>query len=229
MVLATYNIHRCIGLDGKQCLARIVGILTKINADFIALQEVESHSKNRNNMLDYLAQKTGYIPIAGPTMLSGTADYGNGLLARYPPQKVRLHDISYKNQEPRGAIDAFFQINNKKIRITATHLGIMPNERRHQVKKLLRIMGSPSVGKQSASILMGDINEWFLWGRPLRWIHKHFGNVQAIRTFPSNRPMFALDRIWCHPPELLVRIQPFKTGLSMVASDHLPLKAQIAF
>ena len=50
------------------------------------------------------------------------------------------------------------------------------------------------------TLLMGDLNEWYLWGRPLRWLHSHFREMPAApRTFPAHRPVFALDRIWVSP------------------------------
>ena len=38
--VATYNIHRCRGLDGLTRPQRIVDVLRQIDADVIALQEV---------------------------------------------------------------------------------------------------------------------------------------------------------------------------------------------
>ena len=38
--VATYNIHRCRGLDGRTNPARIAEVIRAIDADVIALQEV---------------------------------------------------------------------------------------------------------------------------------------------------------------------------------------------
>jgi len=223
LVLATYNIHRCIGRDGRQDLGRITRILNRVNPDFAALQEVESHSETRHDMLGRLAAGTGLFPIAGPTMLSGSGTYGNGLLARHPPLNVVRHDISYEKREPRGAIEAIFQRGDNRLRIITTHLGLKPIERRRQAGKILDIAGNEADDPHLITVLMGDINEWFLWGRPLRWLHGFFGNSPGPRTFPSGSPLLALDRIWCHPRNRLVKVFPHKTLLSRMASDHLPL------
>jgi endonuclease/exonuclease/phosphatase family metal-dependent hydrolase len=74
---------------------------------------------------------------------------------------------------------------------------------------------------------MGDFNEWWLWGRPLRAIKAIFGYTPALPTFPSFRPALALDRIWIRPTGRLKSILVHRTRLSARASDHLPLKAVV--
>ena len=76
-------------------------------------------------------------------------------------------------------------------------------------------------------VLMGDINEWFLWGRPLRWLHRRFGYSPAPATFPVCLPMFALDRIWIRPQERMHRVAAHVSLAARMASDHLPLLALI--
>jgi endonuclease/exonuclease/phosphatase family metal-dependent hydrolase len=74
---------------------------------------------------------------------------------------------------------------------------------------------------------MGDLNEWYLWGRPLRWLHAHFRATPSPPTFPSRRPVFALDRIWISPARCLTRIARHASPLARIASDHLPLTAEL--
>jgi endonuclease/exonuclease/phosphatase family metal-dependent hydrolase len=106
----------------------------------------------------------------------------------------------------------------------ATHLGLRPYERRWQMRQLLEHLDR---GPQCPTVLMGDLNEWFLWGRPLRWLHAWFGTTPAPATFPSALPLFALDRIWVRPRALMARLFVHDGGRAAEASDHLPLVAQI--
>jgi endonuclease/exonuclease/phosphatase family metal-dependent hydrolase len=76
-------------------------------------------------------------------------------------------------------------------------------------------------------LLLSDFNEWLPLGRPLRWIHTELGKTGLVRTFPSRFPLFALDRIWVSPPAALRELCCYRTQLSRIASDHLPLKAMI--
>jgi len=74
---------------------------------------------------------------------------------------------------------------------------------------------------------MGDLNEWFLWGRPLRYLQRHFKSGPAPATFPARFPLFALDRIWVEPRENLVSVKTVNNSLTRLASDHLPLVAEL--
>jgi endonuclease/exonuclease/phosphatase family metal-dependent hydrolase len=78
------------------------------------------------------------------------------------------------------------------------------------------------------TILLGDFNEWLAWGRPLRWIDRRFGRFPAPATFPSRRPLLALDRIWVDPADRLVSLQCHRHVPADRASDHLPLVAEVA-
>jgi endonuclease/exonuclease/phosphatase family metal-dependent hydrolase len=78
------------------------------------------------------------------------------------------------------------------------------------------------------TILLGDFNEWLLWGRPLRWVNRRFGSLPAPPTFPSRRPLMALDRIWVDPADRLISLHHHRHPSAAIASDHLPLVAQVA-
>jgi endonuclease/exonuclease/phosphatase family metal-dependent hydrolase len=110
------------------------------------------------------------------------------------------------------------------VRVIVTHLGLLPIERRFQVKKLLAALAEE---RSRIVILMSDFNEWLPTGRSLRWIHSRLGKTALVRTFPSAFPIFALDRIWVSPPAALANVSCLRTPLTRVASDHLPLRGVI--
>ena len=89
----------------------------------------------------------------------------------------------------------------------------------------------PASGDEAAdaTILLGDINEWWLWGRPLRWLHRRFGASPARRTFPPRLPLLALDRVWVHPRSVLAEVAVVDTPAARRASDHLPVVATLRF
>lgn len=221
--IASYNTHGGVGRDGHFVPKRIASVLKEIDADIIALQEVESR-RTGFDMLGYLQQETGFTAIAGPTLLRNGADYGNGLLTRFAVLSVKRIDLCVARCEPRGAIDVELECGGTPMRVLATHLGLRPGERREQIQRLLRALESD---RPLPTMLMGDINEWFLWGRPLRWMHKHFQHTPSPATFPSRYPVFALDRVWVKPRALLRAINVHHTPLARIASDHLPLTAEL--
>ena len=149
--------------------------------------------------------------------------YGNAVLSRYPILSLRTIDLSFGSREPRGALDADVDCHGHLLRVVATHLGLRPAERNDQIQRLLRKFET----EEMPMILLGDINEWFMWGRALRRLVAHFQAVPAPKTFPSRWPVFALDRIWIRPRHRLVHVDVHATPLARIASDHLPLIAHI--
>ncbi len=127
-------------------------------------------------MLAYLAHHTGHVAVAGKTMMRADAHYGNALLTRLPPTAVRHHDLSVPGREPRGALDVDLISGDCKIQLIATHLGLHPAERRYQIRRLLPLFDFENY---DLVLLVGDFNEWFLWGRALR--------IQN-RVFPDTPP-----------------------------------------
>lgn len=224
--LASYNIHACIGTDGHFDPFRIVDVIREMDADIIALQEVEHHMVNDIDLLDFIAQQTGMIGIAGPTMFRESRHYGNAVLSKYPLTSHELIDLSLEPHEPRGAILINLTIEQHQLVIMTTHFGLKPAERQYQVEKLLSRLPQYEV---DTAVLMGDLNEWFIWGSTLRRLKAYFDTTPAKKSFPSFFPIFALDRIWVHPRQHLLSLDVHKTALAKKASDHLPVVARILF
>jgi endonuclease/exonuclease/phosphatase family metal-dependent hydrolase len=227
--VATYNVHQCVGADARRDPARIAAVLREIDADVIGLQEVDARPGHGHDseQMDFLAASLGVTAIAGPTLIRHDGTYGNALLTRGRVLAVRQVDLTYFRREPRGAIDAEIDVGGAVIHVVATHLGLLPRERRWQVKKLLQVI-ELDARQAEAVILCGDINEWFAVGRPLRWLHGRMGRAPRLATFPAWFPLFALDRIWVSPRAALLRARAHASPLASLASDHLPCVAEIA-
>jgi len=223
--VTTWNIHGAVGTDRRYAPTRIVDVLRELDADVVALQEVPLQQTHDTFLAD-LERATGYHAVSGPLFRRRGTDFGNAVLSRHAVDRVTHVDLTVDDHEPRGALDVRIRVGARdKLRVLATHLGLRPGERRNQVRKLLAAVEAEV---PQPTILMGDLNEWYLWGRPLRWLHAHFQEKpSAPPTFPARRPVFALDRIWISPAGCLRRLHSHASPLARVASDHLPLTADV--
>jgi endonuclease/exonuclease/phosphatase family metal-dependent hydrolase len=228
IVLASYNIHGCIGTDRRCDIERVARVLRELRADVIALQEVEAHSDDFDGgrRTAVLGELTGLRGIWLPVHERAAGHHTNALLTSLPVLRASCIDLSYPNREPRAALDVELDAGGVALRVIATHLGLRPAERRYQVQKILaRATRDP----RALTVLLGDFNEWLIAGRPLRWLHAHFGYAPHLRTFPSYWPILALDRIWAHPPTALTRVWRHRSAEGRIASDHLPIVGELRF
>lgn len=225
--VASYNVHGFVGTDGRRDVARIASILRDLEADVIALQEVvfSEGSAEQAQPVEILAELSGFHAVSAPIERHDGLLFGNAVLTKLPLASTRRICLAYPQREPRTALEVTLQTGGRPLRMVATHLGLAPGERRFQVRKILEHVAGD---EHSVTVLLGDFNEWFLVGRPLRWLHARFGRGPAVRTFPSRWPLFALDRIWVHPRSALERFWAHGGRDARVASDHLPVVATIA-
>jgi endonuclease/exonuclease/phosphatase family metal-dependent hydrolase len=224
--VATYNVHRCVGLDRRRDAARIASVVHELRADILGLQEVDNRSDGirESAQMDFLAQETGYGAVSGPTIKLSNGHYGNVLLTRWPVLESREIDLCFSCREPRGAIEAILDVRAHRVRVIVTHLGLAGEERRYQIGRLVNLVGRDI---HPLTVLLGDVNEWFPMSWGLRQVHRILGKSPALWSFPSRCPFLALDRIWVRPREAMEKIWVHATKVSRLASDHLPVVAEI--
>lgn len=225
--VASWNIHDAVGPDGKRDLSRIAEVIRQIGAPLVALQEIGCTAEgNTASDAAAVAHANGLLWRSVATRGQAAVRHGNALLSAHPLGPPRIHDLSVPGREGRAALEVDVAWGHRRLRVVVTHLGLRAGERRHQVEHLLRAVGDEPA---DATILLGDINEWWLWGRPLRWLHRRFGASPAPRTFPTRLPVLALDRVWVHPRKVLVSMAAVDTPDARRASDHLPVVATLRF
>jgi endonuclease/exonuclease/phosphatase family metal-dependent hydrolase len=224
--VATYNVHSCIGTDGRHDPQRIADVITELDADIVALQEftypasiaLETRSPVTLTTLD------GYTCALGPTRQNVTQCFGNALFTRHPIVDVRRIDLSMKRREPRGALAATVSVGGSLVHVLAAHLGLRVGERRFQVRQILDYLDSV---KNTLFVVLGDFNDWLPGRSVVHVLDRRLGRQPRPPSYPVSWPVVALDRVWVHPTSAVRRVFTHVTRTARLASDHFPVVADI--
>lgn len=227
VLIASYNVHKCVGVDRKFDPYRIKEVIKEIGADIIALQEADTRFGERRGLLDldWLERETGLLPVPVSGFAKAHGWHGNVVFFR--EGLVRdVHQVRLPGLEPRGALIAELELKGgSALRIIAAHLGLLHRSRHQQTRMIIDLLQSR---EEQPTVLMGDLNEWRLGDRSsLNTLSSIFGLPPAVPSFPSRLPVLALDRIMANRPELLDPVEAHDSPLARLASDHLPIKARI--
>ncbi|TXH83232.1 MAG: endonuclease/exonuclease/phosphatase family protein [Rhizobium sp.] len=228
-LIASYNVHKCVGADRRFDPERTSRVIHEIDADIIGLQEADTRFGERTGILDLrrLERETGLIPVpvAGVTKAHGW--HGNVVL--FKEGTVRnVHQINLPGLEPRGALIAELELaTGGNLRIIAAHLGLLHRSRAQQTRLIVDLMND---GSETPTVLLGDLNEWRLGDRSsLNTFQTAFGPLPpAVPSFPSTLPLLALDRIMANRRGMISAVEVHDSPLARVASDHLPIKAVVS-
>ena len=224
--VATYNVHACVGTDGRHDPERVASVIDELQADVVALQEFTypatvAIETRRPVGFATLGQ---YECALGPTRQNTMQCFGNALLTRHPIVEVHRLDLSIERREPRGALAATLDVGGRPLHVLAAHLGLRLHERRFQVRQILDYLESV---QRTLFVVLGDFNDWLPGRSAAHVLDRRLGRPPRPATFPVAWPLVALDRIWVHPRRLLRTISVHATPAARLASDHLPVVAEI--
>ena len=225
MRLLTWNIHGCVGTDGRHAPDRIAEVIDAVTPDLIALQELDVRRDDAGAVFASLNDHLGDHVVEARTLQEGVGWYGHVFASRWPVVDVEVHDLSVRRREPRKAIEATVATPGGRLRVVAVHLGLQRAERRQQLARLRPLIERRDPASV-ATLLVGDVNDW-PWSRITDWrLRGAFRPSPAPPTFPAGWPVLALDRVWCRPHSLLQSVDAERRWPR--ASDHLPLVAELA-
>lgn len=223
--LASYNIHKCVGLDRRRRPERIIAVLNALDADIVTLQEVDHRLPPRPEALprSLIERETdfGVLPFApeGPSL----GWHGQTMLVRRGLVVERVRRILLPGLEPRGAILAELAPESGGLRVVGAHLALI---RRYRTMQFAAIRAAVSRRGDMPTAILGDFNDWS--GR---------GGAEALGgafrlhapgpSFPAARPVGALDRVALSPGLHLVTAGVHHRAPAMIASDHLPVWADV--
>jgi len=238
LCVASYNIRHGRGIDGTVDLERTTVALRSLEADLIALQEVDRNCtrSGKVDMAAELGKALGMHHAFGSFLDFQGGEYGMAVLSRFPILAQKRHVLP-AGAEPRCALE--IQVATPgcpKLSFIGIHNDWTDEAvRRRQVTTLLTVLGEPD----HATILAGDFNgertdpsllglanaKWTIHKKKLPSIWGPGG--PGAKTFPADKPTTEIDFIVTRG---LPASHVFHKSINeRKASDHLPIKASFVF
>jgi len=224
--IATYNIHKCRGMDGRTRADRIGSVLEEVGADVLALQEVLS------DQADDLAGRLSFSHAFGETRLHRGDGYGNATLSRWDFKLIRPVDVTIEGREQRAALRTDIRMGHHILHIFNVHLGTAVRERKQQAVRLMDADLLKAIDISGPRIVLGDFNEW-VHGLVTRSLTAEFHltdlrvHLKRTRSYPALLPLLHLDHIYFDHHLKVEKAHFHRSRRAMIASDHLPLVADL--
>jgi endonuclease/exonuclease/phosphatase family metal-dependent hydrolase len=226
--VASYNIRKSVGTDWRRKPERVLAVLCEIDADVIALQEVDRRFGSRLSSLDpeAIAAETDYRAIRFGARPQSLGFHGNAILVRKSIQVAAARQMTLPHLEPRGAAVADLDLDGRQVRIVGMHLGLTRKWRDLQTATIVAELRA--LEASMPTVLMGDLNEPSLRDGVLRAFEARHTIAAPGPSFHAAMPLFALDRIIVTEDIAITRTGVHRSALSRVTSDHLPIWAELA-
>ncbi len=199
---ATYNIRHGRGMDGQVDLARTAAAIAALDADVVALQEVD-RGVERSGRIDQpreLGERLGLQHAFAAFMPYQGGEYGLAIVSRFPIRRtetIRLPD----GNEPRVALLAEVELpSGRRVAVVNVHFDWVSDDafRYQQVQALGAVLDTLSL----PVILLGDFNDQPGSRTMNRW-RERFATVEKPPgdrfTFSSTLPEKEIDHILLGP------------------------------
>ncbi|HEY4053794.1 MAG TPA: endonuclease/exonuclease/phosphatase family protein [Terriglobales bacterium] len=233
--VATYNVHKCRGLDRRTMPERIAGVIAELDADVVAIQEILD-ARNGRPQFDQArrvhSKLNDYQVCFGENRKLHGGAYGNMTLSRFPVSSCQNYDLTWRHRERRGCLRSDIVLtHNTVLHIFNVHLGTSFIERRHQGRKLLTDQVLQREEYRGPRIIIGDFNEWTR-GLASRMMADAFEEIKPgkflryARTYPGILPVFHLDHFYYDKHLTLRSFHLHRSRAALIASDHLPIVAE---
>ncbi|MGM0577613.1 MAG: endonuclease/exonuclease/phosphatase family protein [Myxococcota bacterium] len=225
--VATYNIHKSVGPDGRRRPDRIFRVLRELDADVVALQEVDRRFGDRASTFEVeeLRLHTGFRLLEHSVRPHSSGWHGNAILVRGVLEPLQLERLHLPALEARGALLADLRVGERgELRMIAAHLGLLRRYRHRQVEAILEHLED---APKRPTIMVGDLNEWRARGGCIPRLARDFHVATPGASFPAWRPLLGLDRVMARDGARVVDARVHDTPASREASDHLPVVADV--
>jgi endonuclease/exonuclease/phosphatase family metal-dependent hydrolase len=223
--VASYNIHKAIGLDRRRDPERTLGVIKELGAHVVALQEADRRFGSRASAIPplMLREYSTLRPVPLDTRPDSIGWHGNALLVHDDVFVVAAGVIPLPTLEPRGAIWADLAFGGTRFRAVAMHLDLSGIRRRQQLRAII----AHSADCPTPLVLMGDLNQWAASGGAFRELGDGYRVLAPGRSFHSRRPVAMLDRIIVSTAIDAAACGVHHSPRAAQASDHLPVWADL--
>jgi endonuclease/exonuclease/phosphatase family metal-dependent hydrolase len=233
--ILTYNVHRCVGVDGRLDVPRVADVIAALEPDIVALQELDV-GRARTNGVDQAHEIARRLDMAwhfNAAMRVEEEQYGDAILTSYPERLVKAGALPgltpTMGLEPRGALWVAVEIDGVELQVINTHLGLAPREQQRQAAALAGMDWLRREDCRAPAILLGDFNAT---GASVvyRTLTARLGDTRrlspvrrATSTFPSRLPLLRIDHVFVSTGVKVLDLDAPYSPATRVASDHLPL------
>jgi endonuclease/exonuclease/phosphatase family metal-dependent hydrolase len=160
-----------------------------------------------------------------------TSLFGNVVLSKFPIRHHQQYDLTWKTCEARLVQRVEVLIDEQHaLHLYNVHLGTALRERRNQAERLAAVVHDRRV--TGPKIVLGDFNEWAR-GLATDVLAERLESVDIRnyirfgRSYPGFFPILHLDHIYYEGHVEVVHVELPRSRLAKVASDHLPLVADL--
>jgi endonuclease/exonuclease/phosphatase family metal-dependent hydrolase len=230
--IMTYNVHSCVGVDGRLSPERIARLIARYGPDIVALQELDV-ARARTGLVDQAHLIASALRMDfhfHPVIHVEEERYGDAILTHLPVRLVKAGPLpAPPRREPRGALWVAIEAGDREIQVINTHLGLRPDDRRMQVDALLGPQWLTHPDCRDPVILCGDFNALPTSAvcRRIRARLKDsqiaFTSLRPSGTFFGRFPLARIDYIFVSEHVEVLGVEVPSTRMARVASDHLPL------
>jgi endonuclease/exonuclease/phosphatase family metal-dependent hydrolase len=237
--VVTYNVHSCIGMDGRLSPERIARVIARCEPDIVCLQELDLR-RMRTGGVDQAHRIAEVLDMDyhfHPALHIEEERYGDAVLTRLPIETVRTGALPHWKDlaatEPRGALWVEVMFADVAVQVFNTHLGLRARDRELQIAALLgdEWLGHPDC--RPPIVFCGDLNAlpgsrvYRRLGRRLHDAQERLPKHRPKATFTGRFPTARIDHVLVDSSLEVRSVEVPNNELCRLASDHLPLVVEV--
>ena len=217
-----YNIRNCKGSDSVIDYKRVAGVISRCNADVVALQEVDSVTgRHPLDLSKHLGDMTGHYATFGAAVNYSGGKYGVAVLSKVKPLSWRTVKLPCSSEER-----VFLIVEFEEYYFCCTHFSLHEEYR----LKAVDIINTEVAKLDKPVIIAGDLNALpessVLSG--LRETFEVFEKSGSPLTFPASSPNREIDYVAMYKtPHYYPIVYEHYVVNAPIESDHRPILASV--